>query len=119
LKVKEYALKYNANKQHNISKEEWKACKQYFNNCCAYCGISEEDAKEHQGQRLHKEHAVNKGANDISNCVPSCRSCNSYKGSFDFNEWYTPENERYEKNKLNKIIQWLEVGYKEYLNSTI
>ena len=39
---KEKISGYNKKRQyknHEITKEEWDACKEYFGNCCAYCGL--------------------------------------------------------------------------------
>jgi hypothetical protein len=115
--LKKYAEKRN-NKNHKISKEEWETCKEYFNNSCAYCGISELLAKETQGQRLHKEHVIYNGANDLSNCVPSCRSCNSQKWEFELTEWYNINNINYSQDRFDKINSWLNSDYKKYIKST-
>lgn len=114
-KMKEYNSKYSNNKKHDISKKEWNSCKEYFNNECAYCGIKEEDAKRQQGQNLHKEHFVNKGENDLTNCVPSCRSCNSSKWEYDFEEWYTEDNPIYDEVRKEKIYSWINSDHKIYI----
>jgi len=102
--------KYNYNhlhKKHDISKEEWESCKKYFNYKCAYCGISEELAKESQGHSFHQEHAYNYGSDDLSNCVPACRSCNSRKNTFDYDVWYVEGLDVFSKDRLDKIERWL------------
>ena len=115
---------YNQNKQqhkkHNISKTEWENCKRYFNYKCAYCGLPIE---EHYFTRngiiklgdFHKEHVDHKGSNDLSNCVPSCGSCNDHKWKFDFDYWYNTNNERYSQERYDKIIKWLTDDYKVYI----
>ncbi len=107
--------KYNEerkHKDHDISKDEWQKCKEYFDYSCAYCGISEEMAKEEQGHFLHKEHVDHNGLNDLSNCVPACRSCNSKKWEYKLEEWIIREFGKYEsKEKLNKVYQWLNKDY--------
>lgn len=115
-KLKQYNYNH-LNKQHEISNEEWESCKKYFNYKCAYCGIGEEAAKETQGHYLHKEHAINSGSNDISNCVPSCRSCNSQKWERDYDEWYTDSLSQFDMNKLNKINKWIKDDHKLYIDS--
>lgn len=43
---KDKMQKYTKNRQHknhNITKEEWNSCKEYFYNSCAYCGLSIEE----------------------------------------------------------------------------
>jgi hypothetical protein len=112
-KIKQYNYdRYNKN--HKIYSKEWENCKQYFNYECAYCGISEIKAKEQQGQNLHKEHVNHEGANDLSNCVPSCRKCNTSKHTEDMKTWYKKQS-FYDKDKLNKIHKWLDSDYKLYM----
>jgi hypothetical protein len=115
-KVKGYNYNH-MHKQHNISEEEWQSCKSYFNGKCAYCGIDEQEAKEEQGHSLHMEHAINNGANDLSNCIPSCKSCNSQKWVRDFDEWYAEGNNKYDLARYNKIIKWLGQDYELYIKS--
>jgi len=104
-------------KHHTISKDEWILCKEYFNNSCAYCGLSAENhykkyAGEYKFMDLHKEHVDDNGTNDISNCIPSCHACNSRKWSFDFYEWYSEGNENYSKERIEKILKWIKGDYK-------
>lgn len=104
------------NKDHRITTEEWNNCLTYFNNSCAYCGISEKEAIKTQGQKLHKEHVDHDGANDLSNAVPSCKSCNSSKHTSDIDLWYVPERVNfYSKDKFNKIMNWIKSDHKEYI----
>lgn len=112
-KLKMYNFK-KRNSKHDITKEEWNHCKEYFNYQCAYCGISEEEAKEIMGNVLHKEHVQHDGANDLSNCIPACKSCNSQKWIFEFDEWYSLSNETFSVDKKDKIIKWLTADYKLY-----
>lgn len=118
-KIKIYGEKRNA-KNHKISQKEWKSCKEYFNNCCAYCGLP---ISQHfytrkgiikQGD-FHKEHYDDNGANDLSNCIPSCGSCNSKKWKHPFEEWYIPSNPVFSLDRLKRINQWLNKDYKLYI----
>lgn len=118
-KCREYSRFKLKNKIHNISLREWIACKNYFDNCCAYCGMPIE---EHYYTRkgitklgdFHKEHKNHYGNNDLSNCLPSCGSCNDRKWKFDFDSWYNETNPRYSKERYDKIIKWLTEDYKLY-----
>lgn len=114
-KIIGYNLKRKMNKKHEISKKEWDSCKEYFNNSCAYCGMSEKAAKEKYNQQLHKEHVEHTGANDISNCVPACKSCNGSKNTMELNEWYNENNPNFTYERLEKIHKWLNKDYKEYI----
>ncbi|MFS0643753.1 HNH endonuclease [Siminovitchia sp. 179-K 8D1 HS] len=106
-KIYDYQLERSMNKDHDISDTEWFECLDFFNNSCAYCGITEGEAYKLFGQLLHKEHVEHYGVNDITNCVPSCKGCNSQKWEFELNEWYNEENPVYSKRRYNKIIEWL------------
>jgi hypothetical protein len=106
-KIYEYNSKRTMNKKHDITDEEWYACLDYFNNSCAYCGLSEEEQFELYNENFHMEHVDHNGSNYIDNCVPSCTSCNVSKFTFDFNDWYNENNEGYSKRRYNKIINWL------------
>lgn len=113
-KLKEYNLNKLANKTHDISNTEWNSCKEYFDNSCAYCGMSEEAAKEKYGQQLHKEHVNHEGSNKLENCVPACKGCNSSKHTFSIKEWYNEENERYSQERKDKVNKWINKEYSKF-----
>lgn len=118
-KQKEYNRK-REKKNHKISSKEWIACKNYFNNQCAYCGLPiSEHWITYRGVRklgdFHREHKDDNGANDLSNCIPSCESCNSKKWKFEFDEWYNKNNPVFSQERLNKINKWLSEDYKLYI----
>lgn len=120
---KDIIKQYNYNrshKNHRITNEEWKACKEYFNNSCAYCGLPAE--KHYISYRvnikqtdLHKEHVIYNGANDLSNCVPACRKCNSSKSNRQLENWYNENIPVYDAKKLDKIKQWINNDYKNFI----
>jgi hypothetical protein len=105
-------------KNHKITEQEWESCKKYFDYCCAYCGLA---IKEHYITRLgitklsdfHKEHADHFGNSDLSNCIPSCRDCNSSKWKFNMEEWFR-QKEFFSEERLYKINQWLNEDYKKF-----
>jgi hypothetical protein len=110
-KIKEYN---NNHRKHDISKKEWEYCKKYFEYECAYCGITEKQAKKLYKQGLHKEHVEHYGSNNLSNCVPSCKICNSSKRKAELNIWYNKQ-EFFKQDRLDKIIKWVTEDYKEYI----
>lgn len=119
-RVNEYSRKRNLRKKHTISKSEWEQCKFYFNNSCAYCGAHQDSHYRLWGDELkkidlHKEHVDDTGANDLSNCVPACQSCNSKKWIHSFELWYTKDNNIFSEDRLSKIISWLKEDYKKYI----
>lgn len=122
-KIKQYRLNREQNKTHKISKKEWDACQEYFNNQCAYCGLPiEEHYINFRGNiqlgNFHKEHVDHQGANDLSNCVPSCKVCNCSKHDFDFEEWYQKQT-FCSKEKIDKIHKWMSEDYKLYIEEKI
>jgi len=115
-KLKEYAEKRKL-KKHEISENQWTECKQYFNNQCAYCGLNiNSHWKRYKGElRLidfHKDHVDDNGTNDLSNCVPSCHTCNSSKYNWEYEYFYNPDNPDYTVERDNKIRKWCLEDYK-------
>ena len=122
-KYKIYNLK-RQKKKHIMTKNEWMHTKNYFKNengewSCAYCGLSINDHLIERKGKLtiydfHKEHVIDNGRNDIKNCVPSCQSCNSEKGTKTLNEWYNPNNPKYTYERYYKIYLWMRYDCKKY-----
>jgi hypothetical protein len=107
-------------KNHKISNKEWKACKEYFNDSCAYCGLHiSEHFNMYAGELklfdFHREHVDDQGTNDLSNCVPSCKSCNSEKHTSTLSDWYNSNNPKYCLEREVKILKWIEVDYKLHI----
>lgn len=103
-KVKFYNLHRKLHKNHDINEEEWNQCKQYFNYECAYCGIAESEAEVKYNNKLHKDHADPNGSNDISNCIPACKSCNSSKHDSELDVWFNEDNNvNYTKEREHAI----------------
>lgn len=113
-KLIEYRVNREATKRHEISEKEWNDCKNYFNDECACCGLSSSEQHELYGKQFSRDHYINDGANDLSNCIPLCTSCNSRKWKYSFNEWYTEENIKYDELRLSKIKKWITEDYKLY-----
>lgn len=119
-KTKLYSNDRSQHKTHEISDEEWVACKEYFNNSCAYCELHIKDhyriyAGKPQKIDLHKEHVDHNGNNKIDNCIPSCLSCNSKKHDKELSDWYNKNNEKYTLYRFEKIHRWL-TEYKSIIN---
>lgn len=119
-KIKGYQAYREMHKKHEITKYEWLSCKEYFNNSCAYCGLPQEQHfRLHYGEMknfdLHKEHVDHNGLNDLSNCIPSCQSCNSSKGKHELEHWYNNDNKKFTQERLEKIKEWLNRDYQAYI----
>jgi len=111
-KLREYSKKHRI---HDITEAEWRKELKVFNHECAYCGISEEEHKLLYNQKLHKDHGYPDGANDLSNAIPACKNCNSFKHQDNIEEWYI-QQEFFDIERLNKINWWITEGYKEYID---
>jgi len=111
-KLKEYGERH---RQHDITEAEWRKELKVFEHSCAYCGMTEEESKRTQNQVLHKEHVDTEGYNDLRNAIPACRSCNSSKHEDNLEEWYL-EQEFFTEDRYDKIIWWIEEGYKDYID---
>lgn len=115
-KHKEYNQKH---RNHDITKQEWLDCKKVFNYRCAYCGLPIEDhwitmyGKEVFSD-FHKEHVDDDGYNDLRNCIPSCKSCNSSKWKHSMDDWYKSQT-FFSQDKLDFINWWTIEGYKNYI----
>jgi Pyruvate/2-oxoacid:ferredoxin oxidoreductase delta subunit len=104
-------------KKHDITKEEWNFCKDYFNNCCAYCDLHIDNhfriyAKKLQKIDFHKEHVDHNGSDKIDNCIPSCLTCNTSKHDKELSNWYNESNKNYKVGRLQKIHKWLTEDWK-------
>jgi hypothetical protein len=101
-------------KTHEITTNEWDACKLYFNYRCAYCGKTWEENERETLKDLHREHVVVNGRNDLKNCVPSCVSCNSSKGEQTLNKWYKGQ-QFFSRDNYLMIYRWLRYDVKKYI----
>lgn len=110
-KLRIYRERRMTNKKHTFTNHEWSICLDYFDYRCAYCGISEDKSVNLYSQKLHREHVDHKGCNDLSNNIPSCKSCNSKKWTYDFKKWYNSENNVFSTERYEKIMKWLNGDY--------
>jgi 5-methylcytosine-specific restriction endonuclease McrA len=84
-------------KIYNYTMQDFKHACDYFDNVCAYCGIS---------KYLCMDHVIplsKGGTSEIKNILPSCVSCNCRKHTQEMDSWYkkqkTFSQEKYEKIK--------------------
>lgn len=95
--------------ESTLTETEWDEISKYFNNSCAYCGMTEKESLKVYDELLHHEHViplVDGGAYSLGNIVPSCRSCNSSKMNHNFYDWY-PTSNVYDSLREEKIINYL------------
>ena len=65
-----------------LTEAQWQAALNYFDNCCAYCGVS--------GVPLAQEHVIplsGGGGYVAGNIVPACRRCNGSKRDRSLEDW--------------------------------
>lgn len=101
-------------KFHKISQKEWDACRLYFNYRCAYCNKTYEKQFEEHKKDLCKDHYDNFGSNDLLNCVPACKNCNSSKHKAEALEWYTDDKDFFSIDNINRINKWLQEDVFKY-----
>lgn len=85
----------------SFSIEDWKICKAYFNNSCAYCGD--------EASKLQYEHFIplsKEGGFTKENILPSCQRCNLSKKNNDFYEWY-PKQKFYSVERIRLIENYI------------
>ena len=85
-----------------LTDQQWDSAREYFNNCCAYCG------KEKPLEKDHFLALSNDGPYTEDNIVPACKSCNSSKGNRPFSAWY-PMHRYFSKKRESNIFKYL--GY--------
>lgn len=122
-RIKEYNLFRYQHKNHKVTTKEWEACKKYFNHDCAYCGLHIEDhyivfAGVTKLGDFHKEHVNHNGDNDLSNCVPACKSCNTSKHTDTLDKWYNEKNSNFTQERYEKIIRWINEDYQYYIEES-
>jgi hypothetical protein len=88
-----------------LTRTQWNACKDMFDNTCAYCGKSLKNLTQDHFIPLSKG-----GGYDANNIIPCCKSCNSSKQDKDFLEWYhkQPYYSEKRKYKINKYLALFE-----------
>lgn len=103
---------------HDITKTEQEAILKVFHYQCAYCGMTLEEHRKKYRERLHNDHVDESGANDLSNDVPACKSCNSQKHQFDMETWFR-EQDFFDEERLLFIYWWIDEGYKNYIEDKL
>jgi hypothetical protein len=90
---------------NTLTRTQWNACKDMFDNACAYCGKPLKNLTQDHFVPLSKG-----GGYDANNIIPCCKPCNSSKRDVDFLEWYSkqPYYSEKRKYKINKYLALFE-----------
>ena len=101
---------------NGITGQQWLEMMKFFGFKCAYSGKSISIKKNRSID--HIVPLVKGGAHEIWNCVPMDRSLNSSKHDKDLEEWY-PQQDFYNKDRVDKINEWREYAYNKWGNDEI
>ena len=100
------------NQGRGITKEQWLEMFKFFDFKCAYSDIS-------LGYKENRsiDHIIaidNGGLNEPWNCIPMVKSYNSSKNKrVDVMNWYM-EQEYFNEDRLNKIVEWQIYAYEKW-----
>jgi hypothetical protein len=95
----------NAARNHKLpatlTVKEWLCTLDRFDDRCAYCG-------EYWTVVEHVTPIDRGGGTTVTNCLPSCDSCNRFKGSMTLEEWITTNQHGDErKRRRPQALAWL------------
>ena len=96
------------NLKNDLTNKEWIETLKYFNDTCAYCGMTEEDHQNKFNQCLHQEHIIplsKNGEYTKYNIIPSCKTCNTSKGNRDLDVFYL-SNDNFSIDKYEKVLEF-------------
>ena len=98
-----------------IDGQQWFEMMKFFNFRCAYSGEELKNTKDTYGRTIDHIIALeNGGLNEIWNVVPMRKGYNcSKQNEINSLEWYK-EQEYFDIDRLNKIIQWQIYSYNKY-----
>ena len=103
------------NQGRGITKEQYKECFEWFDWKCAYSGEKLQKNNSIYGRTL--DHIValdNGGLNEIWNLIPMRLGYNSSKKNrVDTLDWYM-EQEYFDIDRLNKIVEWQIYAYEKW-----
>lgn len=90
--------------------EQWEDCKNFFDNKCAYTGVS---LTEETSTIDHIVPISKTGSNNIWNICPSINYANFSKNNSNMEEWYKKQD-YYSEERLNKIYNWMQYSKEKY-----
>ena len=103
------------NQGRGITKEQYIECNNWFDWKCAYSGEKMKNDKSTHGRTIDHIIALdNKGLNEPWNIVPMRKGYNSSKfNRINSLDWYI-EQEYFDIDRLNKIVEWQIYAYEKW-----
>ena len=103
------------NQGRGITKEQYIECNNWFDWKCAYSGEKMKNDKSTHGRTIDHIIALdNKGLNEPWNIVPMRKGYNSSKfNRINSLDWYM-EQEYFDIDRLNKIVEWQIYAYEKW-----
>ena len=103
------------NQGRGINKEQYIECNNWFNWKCAYSGENLKKSKDTYGRTLDHIIALNnEGLNEPWNIIPMRKGYNSSKNATENSlNWYK-EQEYFDIDRLNKIVEWQIYAYEKW-----
>lgn len=103
------------NQGRGINKNQWNECFKWFDWKCAYSGEKLKKSNDTYGRTI--DHIValdNRGLNEPWNIIPMRKGYNSSKqNKVNSLDWYM-EQEYFDIDRLNKIVEWQKYAYKKW-----
>lgn len=93
----------------DLTLQEWEDTLEFFNNKCAYCGISDDESIEKYGKHLSQDHIVpvfNNGGYTKNNIIPACMGCNSSKNKLSLIQFFK-KSEKFNQDRFQKILDFV------------
>jgi len=108
--------------KNDLTIEQWNDTLNYFNNSCAYCGISQEENYKLYNQSLHHDHIIPVSLNGEftkSNIIPACSHCNLSKNKKTIHQYFLFAD-NFTKESYEKILNFIFINdYKLFYNFSI
>lgn len=93
----------------DFTTSQWLECLKYFEDSCAYCGMTQDEHLIMYGHSIHQDHVVpvkKNGEYTKSNIIPSCGRCNQKKKTKDLPVFFQ-NNSFFTLERYLKIIDYL------------
>ncbi|MGK9251808.1 HNH endonuclease [Paenibacillus humicus] len=93
---------------HQLSAIEWSEIKDFFEGCCAYCGVKDTGDSRNGLVADHLIPASQNGDFVIGNVISACHDCNDRRGNKPWESWLRQNYPLEAEQRVNVISQYLE-----------